>query len=98
MKKEILEFHAEFCKTFSNSKRLEILDVLKEGEMTVDTIAERLEIPRTNVSQHLTLMRKMRILRTRRDGRNIYYRIANVKLIEACALMHEALGQLMSNV
>jgi len=94
-KKENLEFHAEFFKTFSNSKRLEIFDLLKEGEMTVDALSGRLEIPKTNVSQHLTLMRKMRILRTRRDGRNIYYRIANDKLIAACTLMHEALEQIM---
>ncbi|MEW6108909.1 MAG: metalloregulator ArsR/SmtB family transcription factor [Nitrospirota bacterium] len=98
MNKEILEFREEFFKTFSNAKRLEIFDLLKEGEMTVDAIAGRLKIPKTNVSQHLTLMRKMRILKTRRDGRNIYYRIANDKLIEACTLMHEALEQIMKSV
>jgi len=98
IKKETLEFRAEFFKTFSNAKRLEIFDLLKDGEMTVDTIAGRLQIPKTNVSQHLTLMRKMRILKTRRDGRNIYYRIANDNLIEACNLMHEALEQIMKNV
>lgn len=98
MKKEILEFHAEFCKTFSNPKRLEILDLLKSGEMTVSALTEKLEVPKANVSQHLTVMRMMRILKTRRKGTNIYYRIANTKITQACSLMQAALAQLMKGV
>jgi len=98
VKKEILEFHAEFCKTFSNPKRLEILGLLKGGEVTVGDIARKLEAPKANVSQHLTVMRMMRILRTRRDGTNVYYRIADTKIIQACSLMQVALAQLMKAV
>ncbi len=57
MKKEILEFHAEFCKTFSSPKRPEILCLLKEGQMTVTDITRKLRLPKANVSQHLALMR-----------------------------------------
>jgi ArsR family transcriptional regulator len=95
VKKEILEFHAEFCKAFSNPKRLEILNLLKAGEVTVGGIARKLGAPKANVSQHLTVMRMMRILKTRRDGTNVYYRIANTKIVHACSLMQVALAQLM---
>ena len=98
MKKEILEFHAEFCKTFSNPKRLEILGLLKFGEMTVSDITEKLGVSKANASQHLTVMRMMRILKTRRDGQKIYYGIANKKLSDACSLMQDALAQLMKGV
>ncbi len=98
MKKEVLEFHAEFCKTFSNPKRLWILDLLKSGEMTVSALTEKLGVPKANVSQHLTVMRMLRILKARRDGTNIYYRIANTKITQACSLMQAALAQLMKGM
>ena len=95
MKKEILEFHAEFSKTFSSSKRLEMLCLLKEEEMTVTDITRRLRLPKANVSQHLALMRMKGILKARRDGINIYYGIANKRIAQACSLMQDALLQLM---
>jgi ArsR family transcriptional regulator, virulence genes transcriptional regulator len=95
MKVKILEFQAQVCKTFSNAKRLEILNLLKAGEMTVSDITNGLKTPKANTSQHLRVMRMMGLLKTRRDGTNIYYGIANEKLINACSLMQEALAQIM---
>ena len=46
MKKKEVEFHAEFCKTFSSPKRLEILCLLKEGELTVSDITNKLGLSR----------------------------------------------------
>ncbi len=98
VKKEVLEFHAEFCKTFSSPKRLEILCLLKDGEMTVSDIIKKLGVPKANVSQHLNVMRMMGILKGRRDGTNIHYSIANKKITQACTLMQNALAHLMEGV
>jgi DNA-binding transcriptional ArsR family regulator len=95
MKTEILEFQAQVCKIFSNANRLEILNLLKTGEMTVGDISKALGTAKANTSQHLMVMRMRGILKTRREGKNIYYRIANEKLISACSLMQEALAQIM---
>jgi DNA-binding transcriptional ArsR family regulator len=95
MKKEVLEFHADFCKAFSNPKRLAILCLLKSGELTASDIIEKLGVSKVNASQHLALMRRMRILKTRREGTNIYYMLANKKLAQACGLIQDGLGQLM---
>ncbi|MBP1734921.1 MAG: ArsR family transcriptional regulator [Deltaproteobacteria bacterium] len=95
MKKKVVEFHAEFCKTFSSPKRLEILCLLKEGELTVSDITKKLGLSKASVSQHLTLMRMMGILKARRDGVNTYYMLANKRLAKACNLMQDALEQLM---
>jgi len=97
-KKEIVEFHAEFCKTFSNPTRLEILDCVKGGELTVSDIAKKLVLPKANILQHLTVMRMMRILKTRKEGTRVFYKIANKKLSRACSLMQDALAQLMEGV
>lgn len=95
MKKKVVEFHAEFCKTFSSPSRLEILCLLKEGELTVSEITNKLGISKANVSQHLTRMRMVGILKPRREGVNIYYMLANKRLAQACSLMQKALEQLM---
>ncbi len=94
MKKEILKLHADFCKIFSNPRRLEILCLLRTGELTAGEITEKLGISKANTSQHLALMRMERILTTRRDGVNVYYGIANEKICQACSLMQEGLEQL----
>jgi ArsR family transcriptional regulator, virulence genes transcriptional regulator len=95
MKNEVMDFQAQVCKTFSNAKRLEVLNLLKAGEMTVSDITNALRTTKSNTSQHLMVMRMRGILKTRRDGTNVYYRIANEKLISACSLMQEALAQVM---
>jgi ArsR family transcriptional regulator len=97
MKKEILKLHADFCKIFSNPTRLEILCLLREGELTVNEMTAKLGIPKTNTSQHLALMRMQRILTTRREGQNVYYGIANEKICQACSLMQEGLEQLFGD-
>ncbi len=91
MNKEIFHLHAEVCKTLSNAKRLEILSILRDDEMSVGDIVDKMEIPKANVSQHLAVMRNAGILDTRRDGVTIYYRISNPKVIKACDLMREVL-------
>ncbi len=97
VKKELLEFHAEFCKTFSSPKRLEILGFLKDGEMTVSEIINKLGVPKANISQHLSIMRLKGILKTRRNGSSVYSRITNTEIIQACNLMQNALAHLMES-
>lgn len=91
MKKEIFELQAEICKTLSNPKRLEIIAALKDGELSVGDLVDRLGITKANVSQHLAVLRQRKVVATRREGINIYYRINNPKIIEACALMKAVL-------
>ncbi|HAO92326.1 MAG: hypothetical protein A2X99_00185 [Deltaproteobacteria bacterium GWB2_55_19] len=91
MKREIFELQAEVCKTLANPKRLEIIAALKEGELSVGDLVDRLGITKANVSQHLAVLRQRKVVATRRDGVNIYYRINNPKITEACALMKAVL-------
>jgi ArsR family transcriptional regulator, virulence genes transcriptional regulator len=89
--KSLYEMQAEICKTLTNPKRIEILNTLKNDEKTVTDLVTALGASKANVSQHLAVMRHKGILTTRRVGVNIYYRVSNPKVIEACALMKEVL-------
>ncbi len=91
MDKKIFEMHAEICKVFTNSKRLEIISLLRDGEKTVNELTDLAGVPQANVSQHLTVLRQNNVVTTRRNGANIYYKIANPKILQACDLMREVL-------
>ncbi len=91
MDKKIFEMHAEICKIFTNPKRLEIINLLKNGKKTVSELEELTGLPQANISQHLTILRQNSVVVTRRDGANIYYKIANPKILQACNLMREVL-------
>jgi len=91
---EVYELHANICSVFSNPKRLEIIDILRDGEKSVSEIMKRTKISKTNLSQHLSLMRDRGIVTNRREGQNFYYSISNTKIIQAYDLMLEVLREL----
>lgn len=89
--KKVFELQAEICKTLANPKRLEIIAALKDGEQSVGELVDALGISKANVSQHLAVLRQRGVVATRREGTNIYYKINNPKITEACALMKTVL-------
>lgn len=92
MEKKLYEMQAELCKTLSNPKRLEILDILRvRDEISVNDLAELLEIPKANTSQHLAVLRQARVVNTRKDGINVYYSLRSDKISEACAITRQIL-------
>lgn len=91
MNKQLFQRHAEICQSLANPTRLEILSHLRDGEKRVSDLVELTGIPQANISQHLTLLRSKGLLDTRREGANIYYHIANPKIIRACDLIREVL-------
>jgi len=92
MKKEdYYTLHAEMCKTISNPRRQAILDTIRNGEMTVTELINKTGISQANLSQHLAILRSKGVVKTRRDGNNIYYSLSNVKIIEAYDLISEVL-------
>ncbi|MGB9965161.1 ArsR/SmtB family transcription factor [Halobacterium hubeiense] len=87
----LFERHAEFCKMFSNPKRLRILDLLKDDERTVSEISDETGIAQPTVSQHLRKMRDQGVVTKRDEGRNNYYGIADDRIIDAMTTMREVL-------
>ncbi|MDO8472481.1 MAG: metalloregulator ArsR/SmtB family transcription factor [Dehalococcoidia bacterium] len=91
MEDRIYLYHADMCKVFSHPKRLELINVLREGEMSVNDLSKRLCMEGSNLSQHLAMMRERRILVTRKEGNAVYYRIANPRLLTIFDMMRQML-------
>jgi ArsR family transcriptional regulator len=72
---EFAQRQAEYCKVFSNSKRILILWILGSEEMSVSDIASSLNATLQNTSQHLRVMKDHGILSSRRDAQSKYYRV-----------------------
>ena len=90
---ELYRLQAEFCKGMAHPKRIYILSLLKEGEKTVNELAESAGISQANLSQHLALMRQLGLVKTRRSGLNVYYSVADHRIVEACELVRRAIGE-----
>lgn len=76
--KELLyEQFARIGKAVANPHRLELLDVLAQGERTVEALAQETQMSIANASQHLQTLRISRLVETRRAGVSIYYRLAS---------------------
>jgi len=64
---------AEFLNLISNEKRLAILAYLLHGEMSVGSIADKVDLSQSALSQHLAKLRSLDLVDTRRDRQMIYY-------------------------
>jgi ArsR family transcriptional regulator, virulence genes transcriptional regulator len=88
---DVFEMQAEVCKTIANPTRLRILHVLRVGEKSVGELVDLLGLKQSNLSQHLSIMKQATILKTRKQGSNIYYSVAYPKINTACDLVRELL-------
>lgn len=84
--------HAEFCKSFVHPIRLAILDSLREGERTVSQIVEKLAIRQSTISQQLFFLRRLGVVKTRREGQRIFYELADRRVLKAYDLVEEVIS------
>lgn len=68
---------SSLIKSISNPHRIEIIDLLANGEKTVDQVAHETGISFANASQHLQLLKRMRLVQTRKAKNYVYYSIRN---------------------
>ena len=87
----IYELQSEISKTLAHPLRLALLHVLKDGEKTVNELVDILGASQSNISQHLALMRQRQIVKTRKEGSAVYYRVSSPKISQACDIMREVL-------
>lgn len=92
---------AEIAKALANGRRAEIVDVLAQGERHVEELAAEIGQSIANTSFHLRALATAGLVRTRRDGNRIYYRLASSQVGDVWAAVRdvaathgEALGSL----
>lgn len=79
---------SDLMKSLSNETRLLILCLLSSGEMAVSEMEAKLRIPQASLSQQLARLRNERLVKTRRDGRMIYYSIADPNVSEVVKTLY----------
>ncbi|MFH5833278.1 metalloregulator ArsR/SmtB family transcription factor [Halalkalibaculum sp. DA384] len=78
---------SQVTKALSNAHRLEILDLLAQGSFPVAYIAEQINLPVANASQHLQVLKKSGLVNTQREGKYMFYELAGEHVFETwCAL------------
>lgn len=83
------ELVSQALKTLSNPVRLKILCVLANAELNVQQIEAITDIHQPTLSQQLTILRNNRMVTTRRDGKQIFYQISDVKVLTLMQTLHQ---------
>lgn len=82
---------AQMLKALSNEKRLMILcKLLEHGEMSVNALIGHVGLSQSALSQHLARMREEKIVDTRRDAQQIFYRVADPRVRDILATLKNA--------
>jgi rhodanese-related sulfurtransferase len=94
-KQRIYEQFARIGKALAAPGRLELIDLLAQGERSVDALAQEAQMSVANASQHLQVLLAARLVETRRAAQRIHYRLASASVIELwLALRRTAEAQL----
>ena len=74
---ELIKELADFYKVFGDATRVKILCVLLESEMCVCDLAELLEMTQSAISHQLRVLKQMKLVKNRREGKTVYYSLAD---------------------
>lgn len=89
----IYEMQAEICSALAHPIRLEILDLLSEGEKNSGQLLEIIKIPKANLSQHLSVLKEAGLIKSRREGLYQYLSVAIPQIKDACSLVKKILHE-----
>ena len=85
---------AELFKVFGDVTRIKIMSVLLEGEFSVGVISEGLSMSQSAISHQLNILRRSKLVKTRRDGKSVYYSLDDEHVYEiiSCGIEHISEG------
>src|SRR5437867_8778953 len=81
-KRALFDEFARVGKALGSGRRIELLDVLANGERSVEALAGEVGLSAANASQHLQLLRQAGLVASRREGTSVYYRLASPMVFE----------------
>lgn len=90
---EIGLLHEKVCTALGDTKRIMMLYLLADQAMCVNEISEALDIPQPTASRHLKVLRERDLVNTERQGTNVEYSLADMRIIQALNLMRELLTE-----
>jgi rhodanese-related sulfurtransferase/DNA-binding transcriptional ArsR family regulator len=86
-KQSLFAQFAAIAKTLGHGHRLELLEQLAQGERTVEVLAQRTGLSIANASQHLQNLRRAGLLRSRRQGKFVYYALSDDGILDVLAAL-----------
>jgi DNA-binding transcriptional ArsR family regulator len=92
LRREVHELHAEVCQALSDPTRILLLYELQAGPKNVSDLAESIETSQPTVSRHLKVLRERRLVLAERDGTNVFYRLADERVLQALDLLRAMLA------
>lgn len=87
MPDSLRQFKAEIFQALAHPTRIAILDLLRQGELTVGTFAELLNLEQANLSQHLAILRAKQMVSTRKAGNQVFYAVRDPLIWKVLDLM-----------
>lgn len=90
---QLYQMQAEIAKILANPVRLQILDLIGSKEVSYSTLRAELGISKTNLSQHLAILRKGGVLSVRREGIHVHYRLTYPEIKDLCSAMRGILAK-----
>ena len=97
-KAELYEQFARVSKGLASPKRLELIDVLAQGERSVDDLASAAGIGLTSCSAHLQVLHHARLVSTRKQGTRVYYSLASDDVARLVASVRDVAASLLADV
>lgn len=88
----IYRVKAEFFRTLGHPVRVRILELLRDGELTVGELQHQLELDSSGTSQHLGALRKQGVLESRRDGTSVHYRVKDPRTFQLLEVARQILS------
>jgi len=88
-KSALFDAFASVAQALGSGRRAEMVDVLAQGERSVDELAREIEQSIANTSHHLQLLAKAGLVRSRREGARIYYRLASDRVVDLWAAVRD---------
>src|SRR5213083_2821791 len=88
-KAALFDAQSSAARALGNGRRAEIVDVLAQGERSVDELAVEISQSVANTSQHLQVLARAGLVRTRRDGTRVYYRLASERVGDLWAAVRD---------
>jgi len=97
-KTELFDQFARVGKALGSGKRLELLDLLAQGERPVDALARACELGLTTTSAHLQTLKQANLVTTRKEGTQVFYRLAGTDVAALFALVRTVASEHLPDV
>ena len=82
MEEQIIELKAEILKAMAQPTRLKILECLRKGEKCICEIVPAIDGEQSNISRHISLMQRCRLVTTRKDGVRVMVKVRDPKIFD----------------